>query len=185
MALLRNIFLYDKYTWALNYEICMFKLIMSTRYLFFLRLRRSIDIIVRITIWLMFTTYDYLVMVDLCFQYMIIQSWLVDVRNIWLFSHGWCYLYWGSIVYIFGMNYHGLFSSSIIGCRVFEFGVYNIWLWRSCCIALHYMAFGVISMVATVPVQNRFLGMTMQFHILLGMKAGVHIHPYAYIIGLA
>ena len=82
MALLRNIFLYDKYTWALNYEICMFKLIMSTRYLFLLRLRRSIDIIVRITIWLMFTTYDYLVMVDLYFQHMIIQSWLVDVRNI-------------------------------------------------------------------------------------------------------
>jgi len=40
-------------------------------------------------------------------------------------------------------------------------------------------------MVATVPVQHRLLGITMQLHTLLGMKAGVHMHPYAYIIGLA
>ena len=43
------------------------------------------------------------------------------------------------------------------------------------CIALYYMAFGVM----------RLLGITMQLHFLLGIKAGVHMHPYAYIIGLA
>jgi len=39
-------------------------------------------------------------------------------------------------------------------------------------------------MVPTVPVQHRLLGTTMQLH-TLGMKAGVHMHPCAYIIGLA
>ena len=40
-------------------------------------------------------------------------------------------------------------------------------------------------MVPTVLVQHYLLGTTMQLHTLLGMKAGVHMHPYAYIIGLA
>ena len=31
-------------------------------------------------------------------------------------------------------------------------------------------------MVAIVPVQHRLLGITMQLHTLLGMKAGVHMH---------
>ena len=62
-------------------------------------------------------------------------------------------------------------------------------------VALHGIALHCITwhlelcrepMVATVPVQHRLLGITMQLHTLLGMKAGVHMHPYAYsIIGLA
>ena len=40
-------------------------------------------------------------------------------------------------------------------------------------------------MVATVHVHYHLLGITMQIHTLLGIKAGVHMHPYAYIIGLA
>ena len=92
------------------------------------------------------------------------------------------------------INYHGLFSFLIMVHGIWIWSVRYldiIWIWHlsygitSCCIALHYMAFGVISMVATVPVHNRFLGIMMQFYILLGMKAGVHMHPYAYIIGLA
>ena len=109
--------------------------------------------IVRIIVWLMFSTYDYSVMVDWCLQHMIIQSWFVDVRNIWLFSYGWCCLCWESIVCISGINYRGLFSSFIMVCRVFEFGVYVIWLWlwRSCCIAFHGTALhGIWSYVANL-----------------------------------
>ena len=68
-------------------------------------------------------------------------------------------------------------------------------------------------MVATVPIQHRFIGhegivyrylvgyegrssyasvcihhwfgIEMQLHTLLGMKAGVHLHPYAYVVSLA
>jgi len=98
----------------------------------------------------MFATYDYSVMVGWCLEYMIIQSWLVDAWNIWLFNHEWCCLCWGSTMCISGINYQGLFSSFIMEHMVFEFGVYDIWLWRSHCIALHcttshYMAFGVMS----------------------------------------
>jgi len=58
------------------------------------------------------------------------------------------------------------------------------------CIMLHFalhwhMELCREPMVPTVPVQHRLLGITMQIHTLLGMKAGVHMHPYAYIIGLA
>jgi len=77
-----------------------------------------------------------------------------------------------------------------------DFGAFGIWIvsfWR------RHMSFGITShciawhlelcrepMVATVPVQHRLLGITMRLHTLLGMKAGVHMHPYAYIIiGLA
>ena len=53
------------------------------------------------------------------------------------------------------------------------------------CIALHWhMELCREPMVPTVPVQHRLLGTTMQLH-TLGMKAGVHMHPCAYIIGLA
>ena len=38
------------------------------------------------------------------------------------------------------------------------------------------------SMVVSVSVQHRLLGITMQLHTLLSMKAGVHMHPYAYSI---
>jgi hypothetical protein len=95
---------------------------------------------------------------------------------------------------ISGINYRGLFSSFIMEHMVFEFGVYDIWLWRPRCIALHCTALHHITwhlelcrepMVATVLVQHRLLGITMQLHTLLGMKAGVHLHPFAYIIGLA
>ena len=78
-----------------------------------------------------------------------------------------------------------------------DFGAFGIWIvsfWRrhmsfgiaSHCIALHGMAWHLElcrePMVATVPVQHRLLGITMRLHTLLGMKAGVHMHPYAYII---
>ena len=57
------------------------------------------------------------------------------------------------------------------------------------CIALHCITWNLElcrePMVATVLVQHRLLGITMQLHTLLGMKEGVHMHPYAYIIGLA
>jgi hypothetical protein len=33
-------------------------------------------------------------------------------------------------------------------------------------------------MAATVPVQHRLLGITMQLHTLLGMKEGVHMHMH-------
>ena len=100
--------------------------------------------------WLMFAPYEYSSMVGWCLKHMIIESWLVDVLkymitdswlvgvwNIQLFNHGWCCLCCGSIVCISSINYHGLFSPSIMEYRVFELGVYDIWLWRSCCIALH------------------------------------------------
>ena len=82
-----------------------------------------------------------------------------------------------------------------------DFGAFGIWIvsfWRrhmsfgiaSHCIALHGMAWHLElcrePMIATVPVQHRLLGITMWLHTLLGMKAGVHMPPYAYsIIGLA
>ena len=55
------------------------------------------------------------------------------------------------------------------------------------CIALHYMAFRVMSRTYGCDRTGiaSFIGITMQLHTLLGMKAGVHMHPYAYIIGLA
>ena len=52
----------------------------------------------------------------------------------------------------------------------------------SCCIALHWhMELCREPMVPTVPVQHRLLGITMQLHTLLGMKAGdmtfaLHMH---------
>jgi len=46
-------------------------------------------------------------------------------------------------------------------------------------VALHHISWHLElcrePMVATVPVQHRLLGITMQLHTLLGMKAGVHI----------
>ena len=57
------------------------------------------------------------------------------------------------------------------------------------CVALHHILWHLElcrkPMAATVPVQHRLLGITMQLHILLGMKAGVHMHPCADIISLA
>ena len=52
--------------------------------------------------------------------------------------------------------------------------------WRSCCLALHCITWHLElcrePMVVTVPVQHHLLGITMQLHTLLGMKAGVHMH---------
>ena len=166
----------------------------------------------------MFAKYDYSVMIGWCLEYMFIQAWLVDVWNIWIINHGWCCLCWGSTVCISGINYHGLFSSSVMECRVFKFGVYDIWLWRSCCIALHcialpYMAFGVMSRTYgcdrtgttsiighndaasyLVGYEDRssyssicihyLFGMETQLHTLMGMKVGVHLHWYACFFGL-
>ena len=81
----------------------------------------------------------------------------------------------------------------------FGYGVYGLWVLFGYginlmalhqvslhCIALHWhMELCREPMVLTVPVQHRLLGTTMELHTLLGMKAGVHMHPCAYIIGLA
>jgi len=73
-----------------------------------------------------------------------------------------------------------------------DFGAFGIWIvsfWRrhmSIGIAWHGMAWHLElchePMVVTVPIQHRLLGITMRLHTLLGMKAGVHMYPYAYII---
>ena len=109
---------------------------------------------------------------------------LIDICNLWLFSLGWCGLCWRSIVCISCINYQGLFS--------FFFPTWSTWylnleymisdFWRSCCIALHCTALhGIWSYVANLW----HLGITMQLHTLSGMKAEVHMYPYAYsIIGL-
>jgi len=66
---------------------------------------------------------------------------------------------------------------------VFGYGIYLMAVHH---VALHWhMELCREPMVLTVPVQHRLLGTTMQLHTLLGMKAGVHMHSYAYIIGLA
>ena len=125
----------------------------------------------------MFASYEYSSVVGWCLKHMIIESWLVDVLkymitdswlvgvwNIQLFNHGWCCLCCGSTVCISGINYHELFSPSIMEYRVFEFGVYDIWLWSSYCIALHctcHLELCHEPMVATIPVQHRLLGITM------------------------
>jgi len=73
---------------------------------------------------------------------------LIDICNIWLFSLGWCGLCWRSTVCISCINYQRLFSFFFnMEYLVFEFGVYDIWLLEIMlhCIALHYMAFGVMS----------------------------------------
>ena len=79
---------------------------------------------------------------------------------------------------------------------VLGYGVYGIWilfdmafiLWH--CIMLHFAFHWHLElcrelMVPAVLVQHRLLGIMTQLHTLLGMKAGVNMHPYAYIIGLA
>ena len=92
---------------------------------------------------------------------------------------------------------------NIMGYSLLHHGVHGIWIWSiwfvgiiwiwhqsygiaSCCIALHWhMKLCREPIVLTVPIQHRLLGTTMELHTLLGMKAGVHMHPCAYIIGLA
>ena len=107
---------------------------------------------------------------------------LIDICNIWLFSLGWCGLCWRNIVCISCINYQGLFSF------FFQHGVPGIWIWSIWYltfgdhVALHCTALhGIWSYVANLW----HLGITMQLHTLSGMKAGVHMYPYAYsIIGL-
>jgi len=66
---------------------------------------------------------------------------------------------------------------------VFGYGIYLMALHH---VALHWhMELCREPMVPTVPVHHRLLGITMQLHTLLGMKAGVHMHSCAYIIYLA
>ena len=99
-----------------------------------------------------------------------------------IIQSGWWCLYWESIVCISSINYHGLFL-------FFHHGVQRIWIWsiwylalESCCIAfaLHSITWHLElcrePMVVTVLVQHHLLGITMQLHTLLGMKAGVHMH---------
>ena len=66
---------------------------------------------------------------------------------------------------------------------VFGYGIYLMALHH---VALHWhMELCREPMVPIVPVQHRLLGTMLQLHTLLGMKAGVHMHPCAYIISLA
>ena len=88
------------------------------------------------------------------------------------------------------INYPGLFSFSIMKYMVFGYGVYGIWIlfgYNIYLVALHHVALQLElccnPKVATVPVQHRLLGITMQLHTLLGMKAGVHMHLYAFLYG--
>ena len=74
--------------WNMELSFCMFKLIMATHYPNSVKTRETIDIIVWITVWLMFATHDYSVIVGWCLHHMNIQAWLVGVWNIWLLSHG-------------------------------------------------------------------------------------------------
>ena len=75
---------------------------------------------------------------------------------------------------------------------VFGDGVCGIWIifgYGIYLVALHHVTLHLElcrwPMVATVPVQHRLLGITMQLHTLLSMNEGVHMHPHACIIGLA
>ena len=115
------------------------------------------------------------------------------------------------------INYHGLFSFSIMEYMAFGYGVYGIWIWHlsygiaSCCIAL---AYGVMSWTyssdrtdtasfighndgasylvgyegrssyASMCIHHWF-GIEMQLHTLMGMKAGVYVHLYAFLYGFA
>jgi len=49
--------------WIMELFFCMFKLIMGTPIILLLRLRRSTDLMVWITVWLIFATYDYSILV--------------------------------------------------------------------------------------------------------------------------
>ena len=138
--------------WIMELLCCMFKLIMATHYPNSVKTREIyryncinnclVDICntwLFSCCWLMFASYEYSSVVGWCLKHMIIESWLVDVLkymitdswlvgvwNIQLFNHGWCCLCCGSTVCISSINYHGLFSPSIMEYRVFEFGVYDI-----------------------------------------------------------
>ena len=92
------------------------------------------------------------------------------------------------------INYYGLFSFFIMEYLAFGYEVYGIeilfgygiYLMALHHVALHWhMELCREPMVPIVPVQHRLLGTMLQLHTLLGMKAGVHMHPCAYIIGLA
>ena len=154
--------------------------------------------------WLVFETYDYWVMIGWYLEYMIIELWLVDICNIWLLSHGWLvfrtynYSIMVGVVYVAGVLFAFLVLTIMNFFFSFHRGVQGIWIWSIWhlaleillhCIALHCITWHSEScrepMVATVPVQHSLLIITMQLHTLLGMKVGVHMHPYAYIIGLA
>jgi len=142
---------------------------------------------------------------------MIMQSWLVDVRNICLFGHGWCCLCWRSIVCISGLT---IMDYSPIPSWSASTWIWSIWYLALeimlHCIALHYMALGVMSWTygcdrtattsfighndaasyiagyeskssyASICIHHWF-GIEMQLHTLLGMKAGVHVHWYAFL----
>ena len=82
------------------------------------------------------------------------------------------------------VEYDGLFPfrPRSMWCLVFFFEMVLI-LWH--CIILHCMAWHLElcrdPMVATIPVQHH---LSMQLHTLLGTKAGVHVHLYAFLYGL-
>ena len=108
------------------------------------------------------------------------------------------------------INYHGLFSFSIMEYMVFGYWVYGIWIWHlsygsaSCCIAL---AYGVMSWIygsdrtstpsfighndaaSYLGYEGRSSYASMCIHHwfgiemqlhTLGMKTGVHVHLYAF-----
>jgi len=97
------------------------------------------------------------------------------------------YLLWTNLFFHHGVRGIWILERLVFGLFLFGDGICPLALHH---IALHCMAWHLElcrePMVATVPVQHRLLGITMQLHTLSGMKAGVHMYPYAYsIIGLA
>jgi len=115
--------------------LSMFKTLMAICYPIFLKLRRSIDVFIWLTIWLMF-----------------------DICEIILFNYYWCYLCYRSTTRI---SLHHL-SWTIL---FFHHGVRGIWIWSiwyldiiwiwylsygiaSCCIALHCI--GIMSYVVNL-----------------------------------
>ena len=155
--------------------------------------------------WLMFAPYKYSSVVGWCLKHIIIESWLVDIWNIWLQSHGW--LVFGTYNYsiIVGVAYAAGVLFAFLVLTIMNYFLLTSWSTGYLnlvymisgfgdpvalhCIALHCITWNLElcrePMVATVLVQHRLLGITMQLHTMLGMKIGAHMHPCAYIIGLA
>jgi len=114
--------------------------------------------IVWITVWLIFATYDYLVMVGAVYVERVLFAFLTLTIMDYSLLPLWRTWY---------LNLEYIISSfgGLVALR---------------CVALHNITWHLElcreSMVVTVPVQHRLLGITMQLCTLLGMKAGVHMH---------
>jgi len=153
----------------------------------------------------MFATHDSSVIVGWCLHHMNIQVWFVGVWNIWLLSHDWLIFRIYDYLVMVGAVYVERVLFAFLTLTIMDYSLLPLWrtwylnleyiissfggLVALRCVALHNITWHLELcreyMVVTVPVQHRLLGITMQLCTLLGMKAGVHMHPYAYIISLA